>query len=286
VNRSTRHHFRLTDGTRLAFVTAGKPSQPAVLLVHGFPGSADYFREIIPALSQVAYVIAPDLPGFGESEVLSKPTFRDFGRMISQLLDDLKVGKRYIYLHDFGAPPALDIAMQAPEQVLGLIVQNANAHRSGLGPPWSPVIDYWTRPNAENEAASTAHLTFDGVRNGYVGGMPPEVAARISPEVWEEDWRVMQLPGRMDTQRALVKDYGNHVARFDEIAQYLKQRQPPAVMFWARHDPFFDLEEVMSWMRDLPRMEVHVLDGGHKLLETHAASVVPVMLDFIHRTLR
>jgi len=146
------------------------------------------------------------------------------------------------------------------------------------------VLDYWSHPNPENEAASTAHLTFEGVRNGYLGGMPPEVAARVPAESWEEDWRVMQLPGRMDTQRALVRDYANHVAKFDAIAQYLARSQPRALMFWGRHDPFFDLAEVLSWMQTLPRMEAHVLDASHKLLETHAAAATSLMLDFIKPT--
>lgn len=280
---ATRQRFRLSSGTELSYLIAGDASRPAVVLLHGFPGSADYFRDVIPALSQAAYVIAPDLPGFGESDVLPTPSFPAFGKAILELLDHLAVGPRFIYVHDFGAPPALQIALQAPEQVLGLIIQNANAHRSGLGPPWAPVIDYWSHPNPENEAAATKHLTLEGTRNGYIGGMPPDVAARIPAERWEEDWRVMQLPGRMDTQRALVKDYGNYVARFDEIAAYFKRRQPPALLFWGRHDPFFDLAEVESWMRALPRMEAHVLDAGHKLLETHAAAAVPLMLDFIRR---
>jgi pimeloyl-ACP methyl ester carboxylesterase len=277
----SRQRLRLSGGSTLAFVTQGDASKPALLLVHGFPGSADYFRELIPGLSQVARVIAPDLPGFGESDVLQTPSFAAFGQAIAELLDHLAVGPRYIYLHDFGAPPGFHLAMASPERVLGLIVQNANAHRSGLGPPWAPVIDYWTHPNPDNEAASTAHLTFEGVRNGYVGGMPPDVAARIPAEVWEEDWRVMQLPGRMATQRALVKDYGNHVARFDDIAAYLAKWQPPALLLWARHDPFFELDEVLSWMRALPRMEAHIFDGGHKLLETHAARALPLMIDFL-----
>jgi pimeloyl-ACP methyl ester carboxylesterase len=281
LHSEARQRLRLSGGTELGFITAGDSSKPAVLLLHGFPGSADYFREIVPELSQVAYVIAPDLPGFGESDVLPEVSFPAFGQAVSELLDRLVVGPRYIYLHDFGAPAGLQIAMQAPEQVLGLIVQNANAHRTGLGPPWDPVIDYWSHPNPDNEAAATAHLTFEGVRNGYLGGMPPDVAGQIPAEIWEEDWRVMQLPGRMDTQRALVKDYGNYVARFDAIAEYLARRQPPSLMIWARHDPFFDLAEVLSWMQALPRMEAHVLDAGHKLLETHAAAAVSLMLDFI-----
>jgi pimeloyl-ACP methyl ester carboxylesterase len=283
---ANRQRLSLSGGTELSFIIAGDASKPAVLLLHGFPGSAGYFREVVPELSQAAYVIAPDLPGFGESDVLPTVSFSAFGQAISELLDRLAVGPRYIYVHDFGAPPALRIAMQAPEQVLGLIIQNANAHQTGFGPEWDPLKDYWSHPNPENEAAATAHLTFEGVRNGYIRGMPPDVAARIPAAVWEEDWRVMQLPGRMDTQRALVKDYGNYVARFDEIAEYLARWQPPALMLWARHDPFFNLAEVLSWMQALPRMEAHILDGGHKLLETHAAAAGPLMLDFIRHTHR
>jgi pimeloyl-ACP methyl ester carboxylesterase len=280
----TRQRFRLSGGTELSFVTAGDPSMPAVLLLHGFPGSARTFREVLPELSQAAYVIAPELPGFGESDVLPAPSFPAFGQAISELLDGLAIGARYIYLHDFGAPVGFHIAMQAPERVVGLIVQNANAHRTGLGPPWAPVMAYWSDPSPKNEAAATAHLTYEGVRNGVLGGVPPDMATRIPAESWEEDWRVMNLPGRMDTQRALVRDYGNYVARFDEIAAYLARWQPPSLMLWGRHDPFFDLAEILSWMRTLPRMESHVFDAGHKLLETHAAAASSLMLDFIRHT--
>jgi pimeloyl-ACP methyl ester carboxylesterase len=283
---AARQRLQLSSGAELSFVTAGDASKPALLLLHGFPGSASYFRDVIPELSQIARVIAPDLPGFGESDVLPKPSFLAFGQAVSELLERLAVGPRYLYVHDFGAPAAVHIALQAPERVLGIIVQNGNAHRTGLGPQWDPVRDYWSQPNPENEAAATAHLTFDGVRNGYLGGMPPDVAARVPAESWEEDWRVMQLPGRMDTQRALVADYGNYVARFDAIAQYLARWQPPSLMVWGRHDPFFDLDEVLSWMQALPRMEAHVLDAGHKLLETHAGAAAALMLDFIRRTQR
>ena len=281
---ATQQRFRLSGGTELSFITAGDPSTPAVVLLHGFPGSARYFRGVAPQLSQVAYVIAPDLPGFGESDVLPAVSFPAFGQAISELLDRLAIGPRYVYLHDFGAPVGFHIAMQAPEQVLGLIIQNANAHRTGLGPQWRQVQAYWADPNPENEAAATAHLTFEGTRNGYTGGTPPDVAARIPADTWEEDWRVMNLPGRMDTQRALLVDYGRYVARFDAIAEYLARWQPPSLMFWGRHDPFFDLAEILSWMQALPRMEAHVLDAGHKLLETHAAAAVSLMLDFIRGT--
>lgn len=282
---ANRQRFRLSGGTELAFVTAGDASRPAVLLIHGFPSSARTFRDVIPELSRSAYVIAPDLPGFGESDVLAEPSFEAFGEAVRELLDHLAVGPRYIYLHDFGAPVGFHIAMRAPEQVLGLIVQNANAHRAGFGPQWSETMAYWSDPSPENEANATAHLTLEGTRDQYVAEVPPDVAARIPAESWEEAWRVMQLHGRMATQRALIADYGNYVARFDEIADYLAG-QPPALMLWGRHDAFFDLAETLSWMRALPRMEAHILDAGHFLLETHAAEAASLMLDFIARTRR
>jgi pimeloyl-ACP methyl ester carboxylesterase len=280
----TEQRFRLSGGTELSFVTAGEASKPAVLLLHGSPSSARMFREVVPELARAAYVIAPDLPGFGESDVLQSPSFPAFGEAIMELLDRLSIGPRYIYLHDYGAPVGMHIAMRAPERVAGLIIQNGNVHRTGLGPQWAETQAYWSHPTPENEAAATAHLTFEGTRDTYIAGAPPDVVARMSPEIWEEDWRVMNLPGRMSTQRALIKDYGNHVERFDAIAAYLARRQPPALLIWGRHDPFFDLAEVLSWMQALPRMEAHVFDAGHKLLETHAAPAASLMLDFVRRT--
>lgn len=281
---ATRQRLRLSGGTELSFITAGEASKPTVLLLHGTPNSARMFREVVPVLAQAAYVIAPDLPGCGESDVLPVVSFLAIGQAISELLDRLAIGPRFIYLHDWGAPVGLQIAMQAPEQVLGLIVQNANAHRTGWGPGWAEQLAYWSQPNAENEAATTAHLTLEGTRDTYISGVPSDVAKRIPAERWEEDWRVMNLPGHMDTQRALIADYANYAARFHAIAKYLERWQPPALMVWGRHDIYFDLAEVLSWMRALPRMEAHILDAGHLLLETHAATAVSLMLDFIRRT--
>lgn len=276
--------LRVSGGTELSFLTAGDTSSPAVLLLHGFPSSARTFRDVVPELSRTAYVIAPDLPGFGASEVLEAPSFPAFGQVISELLDHLQVGPRYIYLHDFGAPVGFHVAMQAPEDVLGLIIQNANAHRTGLGPQWDATKAYWSQPSPQSEAAATAHLTFEGTRDQYIADVPPDLVALIPAESWEEDWRVMSLPGRMETQRALVADYGRYVERFDAVADYLATWQPSSLMLWGRHDSFFDLAEILSWMDALPRMEAHVLDAGHFLLETHAADATSLMLDFIGRT--
>ena len=281
-----RRRMRLSGGTELAYVTAGDPSNPALLpRCTAFPARRIISARSCPKLSRVAYVIAPDLPGYGESDVLPEPSFPAFGQAISELLSELAVGPRYIYVHDFGAPPALHIAMQAPDKVLGLIIQNANAHQTGFGPEWAPVKEYWSHPNPENEAASTAHLTFEGRAQRLY---PRDAAGSRGAD-----------PGRRNLGGGLARDAaagpdGNAAG----AGQGLWQLRRPvrrnrrlsralaaaALMLWARHDPFFALAEVMSWMEALPRMEAHILDGGHKLLETHAEPALALMLEFIART--
>lgn len=273
--------IRLSSGREIAVRTAGDPSKPALVLLHGFPSSSRTFRDVIAPLSGSVYVVAPDLPGFGASDLPADPSFDSLARSVEELLSRLDVGRRFLYLHDFGAPIALHLAMHAPELVEGLIIQNANAHRSGFGPQWADTLDFWAAPNATNEKAATAHLTLEGTRDQYVSGLPPEIAAQIDPGSWIEDWRIMCLPGRLELQKALVADYARYVDRFGEVADYLATHQPRAMLLWGRHDAFFDIAEVQSWLMDLPRMEAHVFDAGHFLLETHARRAAELMLEFV-----
>ena len=262
-DETARRRLRLSGGSELAYVTAGDASKPGLLLLHGYASSSRTFRDVIPALSRVACVVAPDLPGYGESDPLPAPSFAALSDAITELLRHLRIGQRFIYLHDWGAPVGLRIAMQAPELVSGLIIQNANAHRTGFAPQWEPTFAYWSDPTPENKARATTFLTFEDTRAQYTRDVPAEVVARIKGEPWVEDWRVLNLPGRMEMQRTLLADYGNYVANFDAIGAYFRQRQPPALMVWGRHDAFFDIAETLSWMQDLPRMEAHIPDGGH-----------------------
>jgi pimeloyl-ACP methyl ester carboxylesterase len=271
----------LSSGDEVAVRTAGDASKPALVLLHGFPNSSRMFRDVIAPLSDSVFVVAPDLPGFGASDPPSESSFDRLASSVEELLSRLNVGRRFLYLHDWGAPVALHLAMRAPELVEGLIIQNANAHRSGFGPQWADTLDFWAAPNATNEQAATSHLTLEGTREQYVGGLPPEIAAQIDPAGWKEDWRVMSLPGRLDLQKALVADYARYVDRFGQVADYLAKHQPRALLLWGRHDPFFDLAEVQSWLEDLPRMEAHVFDAGHLLLETHGPRAAELMLEFV-----
>lgn len=270
------------DGAELAVGVAGDRARPAFLLLHGFPGSSATFRNVIGPLSEDCLVIAPDLPGFGASPPFAAASFARFADLVAMLLVSLGVERYHLYLHDFGAAVGLHLATRAPQAIRSLVIQNANAHESGMGPAWAATRAYWGDPTPQRQAEATAHLTWQGTRDQYVGGIPEDIARRIPPQ-WDEDWRVMSLPGRLEQQRALVLDYRKHVARFGEIGHYLQRRQPPVLMLWGRHDVFFDLQETVSWMQDLPRMEAHVLDGPHFLLETHAAECVALMRAFLAR---
>lgn len=271
------------DGCDVRVWTAGDRKRPALLLIHGFPSSSASFRHVIGPLSEHCFVIAPDLPGFGESQPIEQPTFARFADVLEQVLAQLGVESFHLYLHDYGAAVALHLATRHPQRIRSLIIQNANAHRSGMGAQWAATQAFWDDPTAQNEAEATSHLDFDGVRYQYVGDVPDDIAARIDSRTWEQDWRVMSLPGRLDMHRALVLDYRNHVARFGEIAEYLEREQPSALMLWGRHDVFFAIDETLSWMKALPRMEAHILDGPHFLLETHAADCAALMAAFIDR---
>jgi pimeloyl-ACP methyl ester carboxylesterase len=274
------------DGIEMSVRLAGDRGQPALLLIHGFPSSSRSFRNITATLATDCFLIAPDLPGFGGSPPIEQPTFARFADRIEELLARLGVGSFHLYLHDFGAAVGLHLATSAPQRISSLIIQNANAHESGLGPQWSATRAYWNDPTPARAAGATAHLTLEGTRDQYLAGVPPDVAERIDAREWQEDWRVMSLPGRLDTQRALVLDYRDHVARFPQIARYLERARPPALMLWGRHDVFFELEETVSWMRALPRMEAHILDGPHFLLETHAIECADSIRAFVRRLRR
>jgi pimeloyl-ACP methyl ester carboxylesterase len=271
------------EGTSLAVRLAGEPETPAILLLHGSPSSSRSFRDVLGPLAKDCFVIAPDLPGYGDSQPIDRTSFSRFADVIDALLARLGVDSFYVYLHDFGAPVGLHLATRAPDRIRGLVIQNGNAHESGLGPAWAATRAFWEDPSPEREAGAITHLNFEGTRKVYVEGVPADIVARMDPWQWEEDWRIMALPRRFEKERALVLDYRSHVARFGEIAEYLRRRQPRALMLWGRHDIFFDLDETLSWMRALPRMEAHVFDAGHKLLETHSAECAALISAFVAR---
>jgi pimeloyl-ACP methyl ester carboxylesterase len=280
-----RHRHADVDGLEVFFREAGHPSQPTVLLLHGFPSSSHTFREVMPPLAEVAHVVAPDLPGFGLS---SSPTvdqydytFENLSWTVDNLLGQLGIERFFVYLHDWGAPVGYHLATRAPDRIRGLIVQNGNAHVDGLGKQWDSAKAYWADPSDATRAELPDWLNFESTRDQYLVGLPEYLRELPPPESWHLDWERMTRPGNLDAQFALFSDYANHVARFDEIAKYHQTHQPPALVLWGRHDPYFDVDEVLAYHRALERMDAHIYDGGHLLPETHASECAELMREFV-----
>lgn len=279
----TRHHTIDLDGVKLFYREAGRRDAPGVLLLHGQPCSSYGFRNVIGSLAEVARVVAPDLPGFGFTEAPEDYpyTFDAMAQTIDALTREIGLERFFLYVHDFGAPVAYYLAMARPDRVLGLIVQNGNAHEEGLGPDWVPNKAYWADPTPENRARLPEWLNFDGVRHTYVGDIPDRLKPLFAPEGWHLDWERMSQPGRVEIQFRIFEDYGRYVGRFPEITAYHRRHQPPALMLWGRHDPYFEIEEVLVYARELDRLDMHIYDGAHLLLETHHRECAALMCEFI-----
>ncbi|PAK97354.1 hydrolase [Brevibacterium casei] len=280
----TRHRDREVAGLRVHYREAGAPSSTAVVLLHGAPSSSYSFREVLPAMGEHAYVVAPDIPGFGFSD--SPPveqhdyTYEGLSRVVEALLDDLGVERYIVFVTDYSTPVGYFLATRHPERVLGLVVQNGNAHEAGLGEGWDSGRRHWAAPTEENRAALPDWLTFEGTKDTYLGGLPEGVAELHPPESWHLDWEHLSRPGNIEVYFQFFYDYRKHVARFDEIAEYHATYQPPCMVLWGRHDPAFDISEVLAYHRALDTFEAHIFDGGHFLLETHAAEVADLLVAF------
>jgi pimeloyl-ACP methyl ester carboxylesterase len=286
INASKTRHRTVSAGGLNFFVReAGAPTQPAVLLIHGVPTSSHTFRSLMPLLADTAYLVAPDLPGFGFSDAPPQDrydySFTHIADTIEALIDVLGLERMFLYVHDYGAAVAYHIATRRPERVLGLIVQNGSAHDEGMEKIWDTARAYWADPSPENRAKMPDWLTFEGVRDVYVSGVPERFVPLLSPESWQFDWERMSRPGNREMQFKLFEDYQNYVARFPEIARYHREHQPPCLILWGRHDPYYHLNEIIAYARELERMEIHVFDGAHLLLETHYVECVDAIRRFV-----
>lgn len=278
-----KHRTAKVDGVDLFYREAGRRDAPGVLLLHGQPSSSYSFRNVISPLASVARVVAPDLPGFGFTEAPGnyEYTFEAMARTIDALTREIGLERFFLYIHDFGAPVAYYLALARPDRVLGLIIQNGNAHEEGLGPDWDVNKAYWAEPTPENRAKLPEWLNFEGVRHTYVGDVPDRLAPQFAPEGWHLDWERMSRPGLVRIQFRIFADYGRYVARFPEISAYHRAHQPPALMLWGRHDPYFEIGEVLAYARELDRLDMHIYDAAHLLLETHHQECAALMSEFI-----
>ncbi len=267
------------DGVNIFYREAGAPDAPVILLLHGFPTSSIQYRELIPRLADRYRVIAPDLPGFGFTDVPADRgycySFEALAKTMGSFTDALKLKRYALYVFDYGAPTGFRMAMAHPERVTAIVSQNGNAYEEGLGSAWSPIQRYWRDPSTENREVIRQALDFAGIRSQYTDGMPhPE---RIDPAGYTLDAALMTRPGNMDIQLDLFLDYANNVKLYPAFQEYFRKLKPPLLAIWGRHDPYFVPAGAEAFKRDNPNATVQMLDTSHFALETHVVEVAAAM---------
>ena len=271
------------DGVRVFYREAGAPDAPAILLLHGFPASSFMYRELIPRLAARYRVIAPDLPGFGFTDVPAarnyKYSFEAIARTITVFTEAIHLNRYALYIFDYGAPTGLRMALTHPERITAIVSQNGNAYEAGLGDAWAPIRRYWQDPAPQNRQAVRDILTADGIKMQYTFGVPhPET---IAPEGYTLDAAMIARPGNMDIQLDLFLDYANNVKLYPAFQQYFRQSKPPLLAIWGKNDPFFIPAGAEAYKKDIPNAKIQFLDTGHFATETHIVEIAAAMLEFL-----
>ena len=272
------------DGVQVFYRAAGKASSPVILLLHGFPASSFMFRELIPCLADDYHVVAPDLPGFGFTQVpAGRKYVYSFDRLaltIEAFTRALKLDRYAIYVFDCGAPTGFRLAMAQPERVTAIVSQNGNAYEEGLGDAWGPIRKYWAQPSAENrEILRQSVLTAGGTRWQYVHGVANPEA--VPPESYTLDTALLERPGNKEIQLDLFLDYASNVRLYPRFQEYFRKSTPPLLAIWGKNDPFFIPAGAEAFRKDLPEARVEFLDTGHFALETHVIEIAGAMKDFL-----
>src|SRR6266481_3555354 len=272
------------DGVTVFYREAGPPNAPVVLLLHGFPTSSFQFRELIPRLADRYRVIAPDLPGFGFTDVPErrqyKYTFDALAHTMQAFSDALNLKRYALYVFDYGAPTGFRLAMAHPERITAIVSQNGNAYEGGLGDAWGPIRKYWAFPNAENrEVIAKNVLTLEGTRWQYTHGVAN--ADSVAPESYTLDMALMERPGNKDIQLDLFLNYASNVALYPAFQEYFRKSRPPLLAIWGKNDPFFIPAGAEGFRRDIPSAQVKMLDTGHFALGTHVVEIAAAMREFL-----
>ncbi len=272
------------DGIDLFYRAAGDVEAPVVLLLHGFPSSSFMFRELIPRLADQYRVIAPDLPGFGFTEV---PESRKYTYSFDALAGTIEAFtavlglKSYaIYVFDYGAPTGFRLAMSHPEKVTAIVSQNGNAYEDGLGDAWGPIRTYWAQPTQANrDVISQNILNFDGTRWQYTHGVANPEA--VAPESYTLDAALLERPGNKEIQLNLFLDYVSNVKLYPKFQEYFRTSKPPLLAIWGKNDPFFISAGAEAFRKDIPNAQVRFLDTGHFAIETHVVEIATAMKEFL-----
>ena len=252
------HRSVNVDGLDVFYREAGSPAAPALLLLHGFPTSSHMFRDLIPLLSGRFRLIAPDLPGFGHTTLLSRDkftyTFENLAKVIGRFTEVIGLDRFALYIFDYGAPTGLRIALANPERITGIISQNGNAYEEGLSDGWNPIQRYWRDPTDGNRQALRDLLTPELIRWQYTHGVPD--ASIVSPDGSDLDSYFMTRPGADEAQLDLFLDYASNVALYPDFQIYFRKHRPPFLAVWGRNDPFFLPAGAEAYKRDLPDAEI------------------------------
>jgi pimeloyl-ACP methyl ester carboxylesterase len=274
------------DGIKVFYREAGRPDAPTLLLLHGFPTAGHMFRELIPMLADRFRLVAPDLPGFGQSDMPSRDrfsyTFAKLAEVIERFTEVIGLARFSIYVFDYGAPTGFRLAVRHPERISAIISQNGNAYEDGLSDGWKPVRAYWKEASAENRNAIRAFLAPETTIWQYTHGVPDTTL--VSPDGYSLDNFYLTRPGADEIQLDLFGDYKSNVAMYPEFQAYFRKHKPPLLAVWGKNDPFFLPAGAEAFKRDIPGADVRFLDTGHFAVETHGEEIAAAILDFLPRS--
>ena len=281
---TTTFHKTEVNGVGVFYREAGPENAPTILLLHGFPSSSREFDTLIPLLATHYHVIAPDYPGFGLSDAPPATsyayTFDHLAQTMSALLDQLKVSRCTMYLHDYGAPIGFRMILAHPERLHALIMQNGNIYQAGLGVKWSKIEEYWANPKAHSGVLD-AFLSFEATRERHIAGTAH--LDRYNPDTWNDEYAGLSRPGQRDIQAALLYDYRTNVASYSEWQAWLRKHQPPTLVVWGEHDPSFLPAGAKAFQQDLPNAHIHLLDAGHFALDEQTDAIAQLILQFLSK---
>ncbi|ACT51888.1 alpha/beta fold hydrolase [Methylovorus glucosotrophus] len=288
--KAVSYHTVDIDGVKVFYREAGPANAPVVLLLHGFPSSSHMFRNLIPQLAERYHVIAPDYPGYGQSDqpAMDKFTysFDNLAMVIDKLTIRLGLGKFAIYVQDYGAPVGYRIASAHPEKISAIVVQNGNAYEEGIDNQfWVPVKDYWKNKSEANAAKLRPILELAATKWQYTEGFR-NPAANVSPDAWMMDQAYMDRPGNKDIQLELFYSYGTNPPHYAEWQAYFRRYQPPMLIVWGKNDKIFPAAGATPYLRDLPNAELHLLDTGHFALEEDGDEIARLMGNFLDRNVQ
>ena len=281
---AVHHRYAGIYGHQLFFREAGDPDASALVLLHGFPTSSYMFRHLIPALADRYHVIAPDHLGFGLSDAPAVSefdyTFDALTALTAGLLRELGIDRYAMYVQDYGAPIGWRLALADPAAITAIISQNGNGYDAGFVESfWKTVWDYQTHQTTETEAAVRQFLTLEATRWQYLTGVPDETL--VDPESWYHDYALLSRPGNDDVQLALLRDYANNSPMYPRLHEYFRASRVPLLAVWGRGDEIFGPAGAQAFADDLPEAEIHVLDGGHFLLESALDETVVLIRAFL-----